>query len=112
MHKELPISVLKEQFRFLVFLDKNDYIRPTNDECEVLKEYAYHCVTQSNSKYARQMRLIIMESLLIYKEGTEPDFRLMAVCEYLQAQYELEAMAFNNIGEWKIVDVNQFRRGL
>lgn len=112
IHKKLPVSVLKEQFRFLVFLDKNDFIRPTNDECEVLKEYAYHCVTQSNSKYARQTRLTIIESLLLYEEGTEPDFRLMAVCEYLQALYELESIDFNSIGGWKIVNVNQFNRSL
>lgn len=112
IHKKMPISVLKEQFRFLVFLDKNDFIRPTNDECEVLKEYAYHCVTQSNSKYARQTRLTIMESLLLYKEGTEPDYRLMAVSEYLQSMYELESIDFNSIEGWKIVDVNQFKRGL
>ena len=112
IHKELPISVLKEQFQFLVFLDKNDYIRPTNDDCEVLKEYAYHCVTQSNSKNARQTRLTIMESLLLFKEGTEADFRLMAVCEYLQAQYEKETIAFITIEGWKIVDVNQFRNSL
>lgn len=111
-HKEIPITVFKEQYRFMVFLDKNDYIRPTNDECEVLKEYAYHCVTQSNSKNARQMRLTIMESLLIYKTGTDPDYRLMALCEYLQVLYELEEITFNCIDGWKVVDINQFKKSL
>ena len=107
-HKEIPVSVLKEQYRFMVFLDQKEFIRPTNEDCEVLKEYAYHCVTQSNSKNARQSRLKILESLLIYKTESEPDFRLMAVCEYLQAQFGLESIIFNTTEGWKVVDVNQF----
>ena len=107
-HKEIPLAVLREMFRFVVFLDKQGYIRPTNEECDVLKEYAYHCVTQSNSKNARLERLSILESILSYKEVEEPHFRLMAVCEYLQAQYGLDSIVFNNIEGWNIVDVKQF----
>lgn len=107
-HKEIPLEVLKEQYRFVVFLDKNGYIRPTNDECDVLKEYAYHCVTQSNSKNARQERLSILESISIYKEGEEPNFRHMIVCEYLQAQYDFDSIAYVIIEGWKVVDVKQF----
>lgn len=105
---ELSIQVLKGQYRFLVFLDKNDYIRPTNDDCDVLKEYAYHCVTQSNSKNARQSRLTIMESLLLYQDGKEPSDRLQAVCEYLQAERGLETIVFDNIDGWKVVNTSQF----
>lgn len=107
-HKEIPLSVLKEQYRFVVFLDKQGYIRPTNDDCDILKEYAYHCVTQSNSKYARQVRLTILESILIYKEDDEPDFRFMAVCEYLQGQFGLETITFSSIEGWYVFDVKQF----
>lgn len=107
-HEEIPLPVLKEQYCFVVFLDKKGYIRPTNDDCDVLKEYAYHCVTQSNSKNARQVRLTILESILIYEEGDEPDFRFMAVCEYLQGQFGLEKITYSSIEGWYVIDVKQF----
>ncbi len=42
-------------------------IKPTQDECEPLKEYARNCITQSNSKKARQARLAFFEELFINK---------------------------------------------
>lgn len=72
-HTELTSTVLKEQYRYLVYLDENEYIRPTNDECETLQDYAYHCVTQSNSKQAREKRLEILESILLVSERDEND---------------------------------------
>ena len=70
-HKEIPLPVIKEQYRFVVFLDKQGFIRPTNEESDVLKEYAYYCVTQSNSKKAREQRLEILEDILICLEGDD-----------------------------------------
>jgi uncharacterized protein with ParB-like and HNH nuclease domain len=40
-------------------------IKPTQDDCEPLKEYARNCVTQSNSKLARQHRLKFFQQLLL-----------------------------------------------
>lgn len=39
-------------------------IKPTQDKCESLKEYARNCVTQSNSKLARENRLKFFRALL------------------------------------------------
>lgn len=47
----------------LLVLISND-IKPTQDECEPLKEYARNCVTQSNSKLARESRLLFFQKLL------------------------------------------------
>jgi uncharacterized protein with ParB-like and HNH nuclease domain len=47
----------------LLVLISND-IKPTQEECEPLKEYARNCVTQSNSKLARENRLIFFQKLL------------------------------------------------
>lgn len=40
------------------------YIRPSQDKCEPFRDYAYHCVTQSNSKAARQARNDILTNIL------------------------------------------------
>lgn len=107
-HKEFSVNVLSEQYRFLVFVDEHEYIRPTNDDCETFKEYAYHCVTQSNSKTARLTRLSILEELLIVKNVEEKSHHLADVCEYLEGEYDIDDIAFAEIEGWKIIDTKQF----
>ena len=103
-HKEIPLPVLKEQYRFVVFLDKKGYIRPTNEECDTLKEYAYHCVTQSNSKHAREQRLLILEDILLCLEGDEKSDRLSDVCEYLEGELEIDSIPFIRMSGYEVVD--------
>lgn len=103
-HKEIPLAVLKEQYRLVVFLDKKGYIRPTNEECDILKEYAYHCVTQSNSKHAREQRLLILEDILICMEGYEKSDRLLDVCEYLEGELEIDSVPFVRMSGYEVVD--------
>ena len=107
-HKEFSVNVLSEQYRFLVFVDEHEYIRPTNDDCETFKEYAYHCVTQSNSKTARLTRLSILEEILIVKNVEEKSHHLADVCEYLESEYDIDDIAFAEIEGWKIIDTKQF----
>ena len=107
-HKELSVNVLSEQYRILVFVDEHEYIRPTNDDCETFKEYAYHCVTQSNSKMARLTRLLILEELLVIKDLEEMSHRLADVCEYLEGEYDIDDIAFSDIDGWKVIDTKQF----
>lgn len=107
-HTELPQTVLKEQYKFLFFVDDNEYIRPTNEECETFKEYAYHCVTQSNSKTARLIRLNILEDILIVKDVEEKTPRLSDVCEYLEYVYDIDELSFADIEGYKVIDAKQF----
>ena len=108
-HKELSLEVLKEQYKFLVFIDGKEYIRPTNDECDTFKEYAYHCVTQSNSKTARLTRLSILEDILIIKNLDEKTPHLSDVCEYLEEEFEIDNISFMDIENFKIIDTKQFK---
>ena len=107
-HKELPEDVFIGQYRFLIFVDDHEYIKPTNDNCLTFKEYAYHCVTQSNSKMARLTRLSILEEILIIKDLDEKSPRLSDVCEYLEEEFEKDDIAFCEIESYKIIDTNQF----
>jgi hypothetical protein len=61
-------DALDQLYRLLVKI--GPYIRPSQDECEPLKEYAYHCVTQSNSKVSRQARYSILTNILLNPEST------------------------------------------
>lgn len=54
-------------YKLLVLIGPD--IKPTQDECESLKEYARNCVTQSNSKNARTNRLSFFQALLTNKKG-------------------------------------------
>lgn len=107
-HKEIPRDVLKEQYRFLVFVDEKGYIRPTNEDCDTFRAYAYHCVTQSNSKNARLTRLSIIENLLIVKSIDNKSVRLLDVCDYLKGEYGLADISFAEYDGWMIIDTKQF----
>ena len=105
----MPGDVLIAQYRLMVFMDERGFIRPTNDDCETCKMYAYNCVTQSNSKTARQVRLDILEEILISYEGESVMApHLAEVCEFLEAEFDLEEISFIHLGKWRIIDTKQF----
>lgn len=62
-------NLWNKQYEILQLLDGEDndgrqIIRPSNEECDVLKEYANNCITQSNSKNSREKRLAFFNSIL------------------------------------------------
>jgi hypothetical protein len=54
---------LKYLYDVLLKIEKD--IKPSNESCEPLQEYAINCVTQSNSKNARKKRIEILEKILL-----------------------------------------------
>lgn len=108
MHKNSGLSdvVIKELYQYLVYLDGNEYIRPTNDDCETLQEYAYHCVTQSNSKLARKTRLEILENILLVKEREENE-RQEEVYSFVLSNTEKTELPTKRIEGFLIVDLEQ-----
>lgn len=108
IHKnaELSDNVIKEQYRYLVYLDEKGYIRPTNDDCETLQEYAYHCVTQSNSKFARETRLEILENILLVKEREENE-RQEDVYSYVLSNTDKTELPTKQIDGYIFVDIEQ-----
>ena len=55
-------DLLRYQYKILCAIDV--YIRPSQDNCEPLKGYAINCVSQSNSKNARDERLLFFNKIL------------------------------------------------
>jgi len=61
--EEINTDNLVQLYEVLVYISRG--ISPSNEESNTLREYAINCVTQSNSKRARQKRLEILTSLLL-----------------------------------------------
>lgn len=59
---------IRELYATLAFISKG--VSPSNEQCQVLKDYAFHCITQSNSKKARESRLRILIELLLNQNNT------------------------------------------
>lgn len=73
------IEVQMKQFQVLVFISDNGLITPSNDEYELFKEYAINCVSQSNSKRARERRLLFFESLLANTSNKPTEVQLQLI---------------------------------
>lgn len=69
IHKnnDIEIETLIYFYKILVLISKD--IKPTQENCKPLQEYARNCVTQSNSKLARQNRLNFFNDLLLNKKA-------------------------------------------
>ena len=48
----------------MAFISESGLISPSNESYNLFKEYAINCVSQSNSKKAREARLLFFEELL------------------------------------------------
>jgi hypothetical protein len=70
---------------YRILVKVGPHIRPSQAECEPLREYAFHCVTQSNSKAARQARHDILTGLLL-NESEQPTPVQDAVLRYFRLQ--------------------------
>lgn len=106
-HIEEEFSVLKEQYKLLVFISQKGYIAPSNDDCEPFKEYAINCVSQSNSKTARQDRLDFFDKLLCCtnEDGNEI---LVAIEDFFNKKYGVE-IEYYQIGEYWLIDTSKFQ---
>ena len=91
------IRYLEQMYKVLVKI--GPHIRPSQTECEPLREYAYNCVTQSNSKAARQARHDILAGLLLNKEPNPT-----AVQEAILNYFRLEGNSLIQTGEFWILN--------
>ena len=108
-NKHLPIDTLKYQYQILLVLDNVDsegrqFIRPTNEDCIVLKEYANNCVTQSNSKVARDSRLNFFNHLLKNSINGSNE-KLNDVLNYLEMVYGEDKIKLKQVGGFQLLDI-------
>lgn len=74
-------KILLNIYKWLHFIE--DEISPSQTECEPFKNYAIHCVTQSNSKNAREQRLKLIKEIVFPEEN-------LASTKEIMKFYELE----------------------
>jgi len=106
----LSEKVLLYQYKILLLIDGKDkdgrqFIRPTNEDCEALREYANNCVSQSNSKKAREKRLNFFNSILKNKE-IDNNKELQSVLEYFVDVFGESKIDLKNIDNYELVNIN------
>lgn len=105
IHKHsIEIDILEEMYKILVVIA--DDISPSNDDCEVLQNYANNCVSQSNSKIARNNRLVFFENLLLNK-SKEGNKTLKEMINYFVSFYNIENIKLNKLNEYYLIDYSK-----
>lgn len=111
IHENLDdnLEISQYQYRILLVLDGNDkdgrqFIRPSNDDCESLKQYANNCITQSNSKNARESRLNFFNSIL-KNADKKPNDILIDVLNYLTNVFGKDKIQLKSVSKYFLLDV-------
>lgn len=103
-------ELLNYQYQILLILDRRDkdgrqFIRPTNEDCDALKDYATNCVSQSNSTNARENRLLFFNSVLKNTDINKNDI-LIEVVNFLSDIYGSENIQFLEIDKFNLINVS------
>lgn len=105
-HENEGIDLLLEQYSILVFISDNALISPSKDQCTPFYEYAINCVSQSNSKKARESRLNFFESLLCNTD--EKNETISQIRNYFLEEFNIE-LPLKNIGNYLLIDFSGIR---
>lgn len=108
---DATLNLFQEQYNILVFIDGKDsygrqHIRPTNDECIAFKTYALNCVSQSNSKTARDKRLDFFNALLKNKSSNNNEI-LTEILNYYEEEEEI-LLSLKKIEGFDLIDINNY----
>lgn len=80
---DIDLEIFKVFYSILIILDP--VIRPSKFTSKVLAEYAFNCITQSNSSKARLNRLQILNNIFLNIES-EPNEAQVEIQQYFQIQ--------------------------
>lgn len=79
----MPIAFHKYIYELLFLFDP--HVVPSNNLCPPFQQYAFHCISQSNSKTARDERHGILSDLFLNKSPA-PNVRQKQVLKYFDVQ--------------------------
>ncbi|MFC3356430.1 DUF262 domain-containing protein [Sphingobacterium zeae] len=108
-HHGLLKSSLDYFYRILISIEKD--ISPSQEKCYSLREYANNCVSQSNSKNARQERQKFFEELLLNKDNQFDKLKdepISAIHDCL-IFYEMDINDLVKIEEYYVLDVDKLK---
>ena len=92
-HRADSTTLLEKQYKVLVYISDNGLITPSNDEYELFKEYAINCVSQSNSKKARERRLLFFNNLLAHTLN-QPSEEQLQLIDFAENELDKELSLF------------------
>lgn len=103
VHDDIDSATLVDFYKILILVDSD--ISPSNEECFAFQDYAINCVSQSNSKKARDARLMFLEKLLLnpFENPTSKDEHGEPTNEIL---FDVLQFYFN--GENKVVKIGEY----
>lgn len=108
INKNQSFNLFKYQYSILRLMDP--YITPSNEECEPLQEYALNCVSQSNSRIARENRLKFFNNILRNKE-IEGNDELNEVIDFLAIKFNIETpINLISIEDTYQIDISHFKQ--
>lgn len=96
----IDLETLKYFYKILVLIGRD--IKPTQDKCEPLKEYARNCVTQSNSKLARKNRLLFFEHLFL-NTSAKPNTVQLSILKF----YDLNKLDIKKINNYTSINLEK-----
>ncbi len=113
-HQKLADKLLQYQYRILILLNQKDqyenqFISPSNEHSEALREYAIQCVSQSNSKKAREKRLEFFENILLNTEIKKNE-TLQDVFSYLTEMYGKKNTQLTEINGFQLINVDAIEK--
>lgn len=106
-HIDEHIDVLLAMYNELVEISNNGFITPSNEGCEPFKNYALNCVSQSNSKKARENRLQFLEEILCNNNKTGND-TIAEINTYLYQEYGFDK-ELKKVGDYYIIDFSSLK---
>ena len=80
------------------------YIRPSQDGCAPLKNYAINCVTQSNSKNARLLRNTFFEEFLL-NQNSKPNATQEAIMDF----FDMDKSNYLRLSGYILIDLDQMK---
>ncbi len=99
---DLEIQIFEYFYKLLVLVGED--IAPSTEDCEPFKEYALHCVSQSNSKNARLKRLDFFNGFLL---NTDP--KPNEIQESILKFYEVNEDELEKLGAYTIISFKRLQ---
>lgn len=104
-HITLTDLFYKKMYNILLVIDNEIY--PTNDDCESFQEYARNCVTQSNSKKARDARYNFLKEMFLTKYP-----KVSTTVQDIMDTYGLETSDITNVNGYSMFDKSALQNAI
>lgn len=82
----------------------NEHITPSNDKCTTFQDYTFHCISQSNSKAARDARLKTFNQIFLNFKKT-PNKSQKDILKYFKTNISSESL--KSVEDYYTIDIEK-----